>query len=262
MLTRRPLRYADGKPRPRLRGVLHGVLAAAGVLATAALVWHLRAARCAPRWWPLVGFLLLKTATTTASARFHLVEYASVAAVTEALLVDLLFVPCSAWAPAAILDDFPPGGGGGGRHGAFFAVHGGMLCLFLLNAWLVRRQFRGHAGLDTPKGRSDGPRLAVVTVMSAAGSAVVAAHPGMGRGATGVWAWFAASAALNVAGGACGAVVTAAHAESLCRRGTGWFPWHRPDVWGLHEDMHLLLAASDACMGACLCGLVAGGGGV
>ena len=205
----RPLCYADGKPRPRLRGVLHGVLAAAGVVGTAVLAWNIRASRCSPRWWPLVGFLLLKTATNSASGLFHLVEYSSVAAATEALLVDLLFVPCSAWAPAAILDDYllrsmplPADAESSSVAAArvFFAVHGGLLCLFLLNAWLVRRQFRGHAGLDTPAGRSDVPRLVVVGVMSAVSSAVVAAHPGMaasasvGNGRNGVWGWFAASA--------------------------------------------------------------------
>ena len=77
--------YADGKPRPRARGVLHG---AGSVAFLVGCTW----AAGTGRWGLALGFLG-KFATYAASATFHLYPFRSVRGVTAAYFADLYCIP-------------------------------------------------------------------------------------------------------------------------------------------------------------------------
>ena len=76
-LLRRPLVYADGKPRPILRGALHGVIAVVGTLLTLALLTE------HARWRPfaLPGISAAFTLKAVAWQKIGFYRYATVSKV-------------------------------------------------------------------------------------------------------------------------------------------------------------------------------------
>ena len=272
-LLRRPLVYADGKPRPILRGALHGVIAVVGTLLTLALLTE------HARWRPFAAFIGLKTVTAAASARFHLSPFRDAPAARRALIVDLICVPCSIWGNACLIAYTPiqPAfrGDEAGRT-LSMGIHAAMAGCFVINGLLVQYQFSGATtsnavgkddalSLATPRGRSDGPRMKILVLMSviAYGAIYVlllrpmASHPNPHHNGIASWCW--AGLAVSLVGLALAQPVTQAHAEDLSWCGTlPWRLWHVKQVWGLHEDMHLAVFVADACwavFGLCIVGL-------
>ena len=80
----RPRRYADGKPRPLFRGVLHGVGSIAFIVGAVVAAIRGDVGLCLG----LIG----KVATYSASAIFHLYPFKSVVGVTNAFIIDLIFI--------------------------------------------------------------------------------------------------------------------------------------------------------------------------
>ena len=215
----RRLVYADGKPRPLLRGALHGCLSVAllGGVPYAIALGHPELA---------IG-LLGKLITYAASATFHLYPFATVRGVTAAFVADIACVPFSLCGSALA-----------------FATSDSVVreaCIALLalvlNGLAIAWQCQGQEGLRTRSDRSDTPRSAIVAVYSLWVSVFVGLSAGFG----GLWPPCVALALL--AGLLSGPVTEAHHLEPTHR----WARWHRPGVWSLHEDFHLALALSDAC---------------
>ena len=220
--------YSDGKPRPLLRGVLHGCVSAGLALAALALPLALAAgALPAARWWPLLGAVAGRGAGYGASAALHLVPFASAERATVALRLDLALISASIWGAVSPF----------ARDRADWARTLAVSAAFAsLNGELVRRQFAGHVGLNTPDGRSDAPR----SLALAAQFVWTIAAIGRRQGFDAPWA---AGVALYLAAFALSAEVTVAHErEPMSPR----VPWHRAGRNGFHEDFHALLFAADA----------------
>ena len=213
----RKRRYADGKPRPLMRGTLHGV----GLLAlfVGAVIASMKSA------FPLACGLLGKAATYGASATFHLVPFATVDGVTRAFIADLICVPvtlCGAIAPFVPSEAI-------GREAAVAA------CVLLCNAGLVIWQTRGQRGLKTRDDRSDTPRGVLVGAYTLWAIFMVSL-------AAGIDVTWAVMVGMSLLALALSQPVTAAHErEPLSRR----VPWHVPGVWSFHEDFHLAIAGAD-----------------
>jgi len=175
-----------------------------------------------------VLFLIGKGFSYGCSAILHLSPFQSTFWLTFALKSDLVAVPISIWANSILLC------------GAYYdiltilIVGGGFVWL---NGVLVWFQFRGHdAGLKTPKGRSDTPRLILIVLQSLGGFC----HAGFHYGYRDLWF---VTLSLYIVAFAVAIPTTLAHKkEPMCK----WFPWHRPGVYGFHEDFHLLLLLADA----------------
>ena len=218
MCAWRTRQYADGKPRPLLRGVLHGILSLALLSATV-----VAAAMGDPGM--ALGFAG-KFATYAASATFHLYPFATVTAVTRAFVMDLICVPasaCGSIAPfvADTLSDIVREAG----------LATGVL---LLNAALVLWQTRGQVGLKTH--RSDAPRSALVGAYAAWAFILIGLTAGVGALWGAMLILFLLAAALSLP-------VTRSHElEPISAR----VPWHVPGVWSFHEDFHFTLAGADA----------------
>ena len=89
------MRYADGKPKPTFRGVLHGILATSLIVGCLALTLGILLDLLPlghDRWWPMVGFLAGKGASYLESAVFHLYPFRNVKSVSWALKIDLIAV--------------------------------------------------------------------------------------------------------------------------------------------------------------------------
>lgn len=210
--------YADGKPRPLMRGVLHGLLSL-GLLGGAVFSARLFPAICAG----LTG----KMITYGASALFHLYPFKTVRTVTRAFVVDIALVPFSVCGA-----------------GAAFVTSASVVretCIagvvVALNLIAVIWQTHGQVGLNTRSDRSDMPRSVIVTMYSI----WVLTFVGLSAGFAGMWPPVLALAVL--AGLLAGPVGDAHELEPTF----GWARWHALGVWSLHEDFHLLLALSDAC---------------
>jgi len=108
--------------------------------------------------------------------------------------------------------------------------------MVVLNGVLVHLQFRGHdTGLKTPEGRSDAPRI-VLIVLQFCGTMFYA---GMHYGFRDLY--FVAFCFYALAFAASLPTTWSHEKEPLCK----WFPWHRPCVYGFHEDFHWLLLVAD-----------------
>ena len=282
----RARQYADRKPRPLFRGVLHALLGPA-LLAGAAAGFALGQ-------YALALGLLLKAFTYCASAVFHVYPFASArggaahltpracvaftphsphtssdehqptpCAVTRAFALDLLCVPCSVCgalapfvAPPSAADRWLPSDAAAvGREGVLAAA------VLALNACAVLWQTRGQLGLRTPPGRSDTPRSVVVGAYSCWALAFV----GLRAGFDGTWAVGDAPPMPPVSHRN-GPPSTPAHPPQALlvllllsvalslpvtkahdeEPRLRGVPWHVEGVYGLHEDFHLALAGSDA----------------
>lgn len=220
--------YADGKPRPSLRGVLHGGVSLALAASLLAYLVELAAGAAAPtRGWRIVGLILGKLASYAASGTLHLVSFRSVGALTRALEVDLVLVSCSIWASSSL---FAPSAS------EWLAVFATGLLFTLVNCALVLHQFRGHVGLKTPPDRSDVPRsvLLVLQFVSTVG------YIGWRYGYRDLWF---ISTGIYIVSFAVSTPVTAAHEEEPMSE---FLPWHRLGRNGFHEDFHILVLVADA----------------
>ena len=247
LLSNRALMYADGKPRPRCRGLLH-FLATTFTLAYAAFILILRSSSsntfdekestCSSPVTNMAPFLLCKSVTFGASAFFHLYPFQSVQGVTKALFLDLLCVPFSIIANGfLVLNLF---------NNENKWMLNGIGCLFLTNALCVRHQLpifskERHLGLQNYQGRTDTPRFIPLLLLTIITNLVLFAKTDMNKTCL---MYLVSGILLNVAGGLVGEAVTKAHRESLFRPHVFW---HVDDWWGLHEDMHLFMVLSDVC---------------
>jgi len=149
--------YADGKPKPFFRGMVHGAVTAVLALVVPALMVALFLGWIEPQWWAMVGFFLGKGISYFASAFLHLYPFATVGGVTNALKFDLMAVPLSVWATSTPQAGFLT---------AEWYVHIGVgAAVTIINAAFVHAQFEGHIGLETPKGRSDTPRIVLIVLL-------------------------------------------------------------------------------------------------
>jgi hypothetical protein len=213
--------YADGKPRPLLRGVIHGILALALLPGIGILV-------AATRDIAMALGLAGKFATYAASATFHLYPFSSTIGVTRAFIVDLVLVP--AWVCGTVAPFV--------SHPVDMAREGGLAAgVLVLNALLVWRQTRGQRGLRTQPGRSEAPRSMLVIAYVVWAFTFI----GLTVGVANV-EWGTMLALTILAGGLSQPVTQAYELEPISSR----VPWHAARVWSFHEDFHLVLACTDA----------------
>jgi len=220
-------KYYDGKPRPMCRGLLHGItflIICVGLPVLGLGVYH---GAFAPEYWKLLLFLGGKGFSYGCSAVLHLFPFQSAWRLTSALKWDLAAVPISVWACSILLFD------------SDFDVLSVLIIgavIVALNGILVHFQFQGHdSGLKTPEGRSDTPRI-ILIVLQFVGTVLYA---GMHYGYRDLW--FVSSGFYILAFAACVPTTWSHEKEPYCK----WIPWHRPGVFGFHEDFHWLLLAAD-----------------
>lgn len=216
--------YADKtKPRPLLRGVVHGVVSVA--LAYGILWMRTRSLL-------LTVAFLCKLCTYACSATFHLYPRGlwSMADETRAFIADIIAVPLSV--SGTIL---PFAGGANGEA----VLREGLLALVVLlaNVACVIWQCWGQVGLKTPTDRSDTPR----TLCICAYSLWSIGMSGVATGFCGAWVGMAGLGIVAV----CFAdrVAKAHELEPTAP----WAIWHTPGVNSFHEDFHLALLGSDLC---------------
>lgn len=213
--------YSDAtKPRPLLRGTVHGCVSLSIAIALVALL----RAEMMPK---LSLALLLKLATYASSATFHLFPFPNMKHETRCFIADIAAVPLSA------VGSIVP-----------FVVESNAkleICLavgtLLANAVCVAQQTRGQIGLATPSGRSDVPRTVCVCLY------VVHSFVVTGRASSFCAAWVA-MLLLSAASVVFADFVAKAHAEEPTAR---WARWHREGWWSFHEDFHLALLGVDLC---------------
>lgn len=253
-LRRRPLRYRDGTPRPLLRGTLHGFLALIGTVFTLAILTEGRA------WLPFAAFMGLKTVTMTASAFLHLYPFKESADARRALVLDLLCVPCSIWGNTCLVAYTPvqPSFRGSPASSTLSTgIHIALGVCFLMNALLVRYQFSAVVGKSSKenaslKARSDAPRmkiLALAAVVSFTSIYVLllrplSTHPNPYHKSIAVWCWLGLG--LGLVGAGLAQPVTISRSNDLSWTETWpWRIWHVKNLWGLHEDMHVVFLLAD-----------------
>jgi len=176
----------------------------------------------------MVLFIICKWLSYGASALLHLYPFKSSAAVTSALKLDLIAVPLSVLGtPAPVMNPSSK---------EWIGWICGGIFLTTINAALVKWQFKGHVGLDTPKGRSDTPRSIIVFLFFIGACVQLARHYGVRD------IWFLAVAFYLMAF-ACSIPVTQAHMREVGLFGV--LPWHKRQIYGTHEDFHALLFLAD-----------------
>lgn len=223
-------RYADGKPKPRWRGALHAVVTAFLCIAIVATAGLLLAGRLERRRWSLLAFLLGKVASYGASTHLHFGAFRDLPSLTRALRWDFLAIPLSIGGNSFPLARSPVEAG---------AVVLATAAFFGANVLCVARQMEGAVGLRTPNaGRGDGLRNAFLSIHCV----LCYAHLAARRGVDGA---LASNVLLVIATLLLSLPVSAAHDEEpLDPR----VPWHRPRVWGFHEDFHAVLLVGDFSM--------------
>jgi len=218
--------YADGKPRPLFRGVLHGVVTV--LLVTLALPWVVIAlanGTLPSHWWKFVVFLAGKALSYGSSATLHLYPFVNLKPLTNALKLDLLAINVSICVSCLCV------------WRADYAIGTGtVICLF--SAGLIYWQFRGHLGLSTPKGRSDIPRVVLFVAQWFKALLLVWWNYGFRDLAICSYVFYIVAFCLSLP-------VTNAHGKEPM-----WeiIPWHKPGVYGTHEDFHLILLLADLCI--------------
>jgi len=216
--------YADGKPRPFFRGVLHAAVSV--LLLVASVTAAVAATLDNSSWWRLAAFTAAKLSSYVASAILHIYPFATIPGATLSLKVDLMFVPVSI----------------GGTMMPFCVANSDVVSevaasafIVAVNALLTCWQFDGHIGLNTPAGKSDAPRTVVIVLHFVWSMAFIGRRTGFAPLWRVALAFYLAAFAVSVP-------VTAAHAlEPMSRR----VPWHKKHRNGWHEDFHCLLLAAD-----------------
>lgn len=237
--TTRPLHYADGKPRPRCRGLFHCLFT---LCALVGCTWSIFTNQTN------IGLcLLFKSITTGASALFHCYPYSSARTVTRGLVIDLMCVPFSAIGLQLLfVVPAPPPTPPlhyNNHFGFYFALQ---LVLLVGNLICVSYQFYHHVGLNTPQHKSDQPRVCCVALSLAVAHLFVwehYQHHNNDRNRNSLTALLCGGIVTGFLGAVLAIPVTSAHKAPLSFPST--FPWHVVDWWGLHEDMHTMIGVSD-----------------
>eukprot|EP00322_Chrysochromulina_rotalis_P021308 CAMPEP_0115849866 /NCGR_PEP_ID=MMETSP0287-20121206/11671_1 /TAXON_ID=412157 /ORGANISM="Chrysochromulina rotalis, Strain UIO044" /LENGTH=191 /DNA_ID=CAMNT_0003303849 /DNA_START=382 /DNA_END=957 /DNA_ORIENTATION=+ len=169
--------------------------------------------------------LLCKLGLYSSSAMFHLYPYARMADERRAFIADLLAVPLSAY----------------GCIMPFLASHnvkrevGIGIAVLLANAFCVAWQTRGQVGLRTPPGRSDVPRLVVVTLYLVWCLGFI----GMASSFSPLWVVLVL---MTVFGAHLADGISKQHEEEPT---APWGLWHMKGIYSAHEDFHVVLLAAD-----------------
>lgn len=220
-------KYYDGKPRPICRGLLHGIIFFLICVVFPVLGLGVYHGAFAPEYWKLLLFLGGKGFSYGCSAVLHLFPFQSAWRLTSALKWDLAAVPISVWVSSILLFDSDY------DVLAVLIIGAGIVAL---NGMLVHFQFQGHdSGLKTPEGRSDTPRIILLALQFVGTMFYAAMHYGCRD------LWFASTVFYVLAFAACMPTTWSHEKEPYCK----WIPWHRPGVFGFHEDFHWLLLAAD-----------------
>lgn len=219
----RARQYADGKPRPLFRGMLHGLLACLllGAIALCITVWHSM---------PLTLGFTGKLLTYGASAVFHLYPYSSTANLTKAFVVDLISVPfsmCGSVVAFAADKD----------SGTYVRELILAASTIGLNAIAVLWQTQGQLGLQTRSDRSDTPRSVIISAYLAWSFIFMGDVAGFDV----LWVLMLG---VTLLAAVLAHPVTKEHAKEPSLK---WVPWHVRGMWSLHEDFHVALACADAC---------------
>ncbi|GMI38308.1 hypothetical protein TeGR_g13092 [Tetraparma gracilis] len=231
--TTKKLQYADGKPKPKFRGYLHGL--GSVIFGGAALYLTLQTGRDsalgsqhAQNWWGLVALCFGKFMNYFSSAVLHLYPFKDTFWVTEALKADLVCITLSVgfsamafepvWSPESL------------------SVFWWTIFFMLANLACVYWTFAGHIGLRTPQGRSEVPRNICLVIQFL----YVATKIGKSQDYSFLWM---SAILFYVFAFAFAGPVTAAHDKEPV-----YFFWHKIQRNGLHEDFHNVLAIADALM--------------
>lgn len=218
--------YADGKPRPLFRGVLHGVVTILLVtLALPGVVIALSIGTLPSRWWKFAVFLAGKALSYGSSAILHLYPFVNLKALTNALKLDLLAINVSICVSCLCV------------WRADYAIGTGT-AICLISAGLIYWQFRGHLGLSTPKGRSDIPRVVLFVAQWFKGLVLVSWNYGFRDLAIFSYLFYIIAFLLSLP-------VTNAHGKEPMSK---MVPWHKAGVYGFHEDFHWSLLLADLCV--------------
>jgi len=224
--------YADGKPRPMLRGWLHGFVSIAVIppLLVAVSV-GLVTATLPYRWWTALGFLLGKGLSYAASSVFHLVPFKSVHRARQGLICDLMMIPVSVWATASPFLLVPE------EWLSAFAIHA---VFILLHGLLIKAQFKRDMHLVVPR-----PGSPIRLVIFAVQMLVTFAHIGLHYGYLGLWITGVFLYLLSF-----GAFAPAPGAQ---KKGiepmSAYIPWHCLHRNGFHEDFHNVVFLADIILG-------------
>jgi hypothetical protein len=242
-LSSRRLVYADGKPRPRCRGIFHALFTIFAIIGAILFLYLSSTATTTTTvtkskyQFQLASYLLFKAITTGASAVFHCWPFTSSNAVTNAFIVDLLCVPFSPIGLYTLIE--------GKNQGEYdydeiiVMVH--LIC-FTMNGFAVLYQMKGHIGLDTPKGRSDAYRIVPVTISTV--FSIITFCVRIPYDMHNVL-FLIGGLLFGCIGSILVGPVTIAHMKNLSKPNV--FPWHLHQWWGMHEDMHLFMILSDVC---------------
>lgn len=217
--------YADGKPRPLFRGVLHGVVTTLLItLALPGVVIALSSGTLPSRWWKFVVFLAGKALSYGSSAILHLYPFANLKALTNALKMDLWAINISICLSCLCVWRVD-----------YALVTGTTLCV--ISGGLIYWQFKGHIGLSTPKGRSDTPRVMLFVAQFFKALLLVWRNYGLRDLAICSYFFYIVAFFLSLP-------VTKAHSEEPMSK---MVPWHKAGVYGFHEDFHWSLLLADLC---------------
>jgi len=221
-------KYYDGKPRPKCRGLLHGIVFF--IIASVALpvfVYGIFSGVYTPKYWRLVLYLMGKGFSYGCSAVLHLFPFRSAWHLTSALKWDLAAVAISIWTSSMLVVTW---------YWEILVVGIIGAGIVVVNGVLVHYQFKGHSsGLKTPEGRSDTPRIVLLLAQFLGTMFYAGLHYGFGD----LWQ---ASSILYILSFTASIPTTFSHEkEPLCK----WLPWHRPGIYGFHEDFHWLLLTAD-----------------
>jgi len=217
--------YADGKPRPLFRGVLHGVVTFLLItIALPGVVIALANGTLPIRWWKFVVFLAGKALSYGSSAILHLYPFVNLNALTNALKLDLLAINVSICVSCLCVWRIE------------YALGTGVV-ICLISAFLIYWQFRGHLGLSTPKGRSDTPRVTLFVAQWFKALLLVWWSYGFRDFVIGSYVFYIVAFLLSLP-------VTNAHGKEPMSK---LVPWHKAGVYGFHEDFHWSLLLADLC---------------
>lgn len=202
------------RPKPLLRGALHGGIAALLPLALAAVAAACASGALPPQWWRFAGLLAGKLASYGASAGYHLFPFRSAATKKAWLRADLTTVSVAVWAPSsAFCSD-------AAEWAAIFAI---ACCVTIVNDRIVAMQLSGQA--------LKGARAALLLVFFFWTILVIGWHYGY----EGLWVIGSVTYLFSFA------LAPVLHHQYSPA------PWHRLGVNGWHEDFHFVLAIADAC---------------
>jgi len=213
--------WSEGEEhRPLLRGWLHGVLSISVFPVSVAVILAV-ALDIMPSRWFLMGILLVGNLTSyAASAVLHLVPFQRSETAKRALKVDIMMIPVRIGVCVVPffqhLDEAL----------ATIAVHATFVALTAVAVGRRPPKFDSSKGVITVGG---GARTCLIQAQWALVEIQIGIRVGFDSPL-----WIASLLIYFVAG------------WCMVFRGTSWrMPWHRPDVYGWHEDFHTFLCLGD-----------------